>query len=150
MPNKEYFEVKDSYSLSIIRSELHILITKLFRLKYKNHHTFFDRKYLNDFIEFQKLVETNVTKLSKVIDYANLMNVSTKTLNNISQSVLNVSAKTFIDDVYITQIKRLLLNSNETIKEIAYLSGFEETPNFYKYFKRHTNTTPELFRRQNT
>ncbi len=148
--NTEYFEVKDSYSQSIIRSELHILITKLFRLKYKNQQNFFNKKYLTEFIEFQKLVEENITKFSKVNDYANLMSVSTKTLNNICQSVINLTAKAFIDDVYITHIKRLLLNSNDSIKEIAYSSGFEETPNFYKYFKRHTKTTPELFRKQNS
>ena len=148
--NNEYFGIKDNYSQSIIRSELHILITKLFRLKYKNDNTLFDKKYLNDFILFQSLVESNVTNLSKVSDYANLMNVSTKTLNNISRNIINLSAKAFIDDIYITHIKRLLLNSNESIKEIAYLSGFEETPNFYKYFKRHTNITPELFRKQNS
>ena len=31
-------------------------------------------------------------------------------------------------------------------KEIAYKSGFEEIPNFYKYFKRQTQLTPEQFR----
>lgn len=31
----EYFSMKDNHSLSIIRSELHIIITKLFRIKKK-------------------------------------------------------------------------------------------------------------------
>ena len=143
---EEYLEIGDEYSLAIIRSELNILITKLFRIKSKDNQTFVDRKYLSEFIEFQKLVESNASKTTRVNDYASLMNVSTKTLNNISRSVVNKAAKQFIDEVCTKQIKRLLINTNLTIKEVAYASGFAETTNFYKYFKRQVNMTPEHFR----
>lgn len=144
--NAEYLTVKDEYSLHIIRSELHILITKLYRIKSKNKQIINDKKYLKEFIAFQELVENNVTSYSKVHEYANKLHVSTKTLNNITQSVINMPAKTFINDIYIKQIKRLLLNTNLPIKQIAYKAGFEEVSNFYKYFKKQVNSTPEQFR----
>ncbi|MEM6967032.1 MAG: helix-turn-helix transcriptional regulator [Bacteroidota bacterium] len=143
---KEYFEINDNYSMGVIRSELHILITKLYRIKSQRKQIISNRKYLNEFIAFQQLVETHVTETTRVIDFARMMTVSTKTLNNISKSIIHKTAKEFIDEVSLKQIKRLLINTELSIKEIAYASGFEETTNFYKYFKRQTNTTPEQFR----
>ncbi len=143
---QEYLHVNDDYSLGIIRSELHILIAKLYRIKSRNNQIISNRKYLNEFINFQNLVEENATKFTQVKNYANIIGLSTKTLNTITRSIVNKSAKEFIDDICTKQIKRLLINTELSIKEIAYLSGFEETTNFYKYFKRQTQQTPEQFR----
>jgi AraC-like DNA-binding protein len=144
--NNEYYSIKDKHSLSIIRSELHILITLLFRIKSEKDQSTFKKKYLNEFIEFQELIESNITQTTKVQDFAKKMNVSTKTLNNVTKNIIHKSAKEFIDEICTKQIKRLLINTNLSIKEVAYQSGFEETTNFYKYFKRQTQTTPEQFR----
>lgn len=142
----EYFDKKDNFSLEIIRSELHILITKLYRIKSSNNHIITSKKHLSEFLNFQHLVENTIPKRNQVKDYAKMMGVSSKTLNNIVQSILRKPAKEFIDEISTKQIKRLLINTSFTIKEIAFESGFEETTNFYKYFKRQTGVTPEQFR----
>jgi len=142
----EYFSMNDDYSMGIIRSELHILIAKLFRIKSGKNEILIARKYLNEFIAFQDLVEKNAAKYTMVSDYADMMGLSTKTLNNITKHIVSKSAKAFIDEICTKQIKRLLINTDLSIKEIAYASGFEETTNFYKYFKRQTALTPEQFR----
>lgn len=142
----EYFSMNDDYSMGIIRSELHILIAKLFRIKSGKNEILVARKYLNEFITFQDLVEKNAAKYTMVSDYADIMGLSTKTLNNITKHIVSKSAKAFIDEICTKQIKRLLINTDLSIKEIAYASGFEETTNFYKYFKRQTALTPEQFR----
>jgi AraC-like DNA-binding protein len=142
----EYFKVMDDYTLGIIRSELHILITKLFRIKSEGSDVLNSKKYLAEFIEFQTLIEQEVFQSKRVLYYANKLFISTKTLNTISRSIVNKSAKQFIDEIAIKQIKRMLINTPFPIKEIAYKAGFEETSNFYKYFKRHVGITPEKFR----
>ncbi|MEM6806491.1 MAG: helix-turn-helix transcriptional regulator [Bacteroidota bacterium] len=143
---KEYFQLNDSFSSDVIRSELHILITKLYRIKSQKNQMIQGKKYLDEFIRFQELVEEKVTQTNRVQDYADMMGLSSKTLTNISKSILNKTAKEFIDEINIKQIKRLLINTPHSVKEIAYASGFEETTNFYKYFKRHVQLTPEQFR----
>ena len=143
---EEYFTIKDTYSLGIIRSQLHILITKLYRIKSRNSSLTINKKYLSSFIDFQKLVEEKAFITNSVADYAKLMLISTKTLNTISKSIINRTAKDFIDEIKIKQIKRLLINTTLPIKEIAYTTGFNETTNFYKYFKRLAGVTPESFR----
>ncbi|MEM9920241.1 MAG: helix-turn-helix transcriptional regulator [Bacteroidota bacterium] len=142
----EYYETNDDYSLGIIRSELHILIAKLYRIKSLNNQLIVNRKYLSEFIQFQNLVEKQVKTHKKVHNYAKIMGISTKTLNTVSRSIVHKSAKEFIDDICTKQIKRLLINTELSIKEIAYAMGFEESTNFYKYFKRQTQLTPEQFR----
>ncbi|MFK7773750.1 MAG: helix-turn-helix domain-containing protein [Saprospiraceae bacterium] len=143
---EEYFATNDKHSLSIIRSELHILITQLFRIKAQEKQINFDKKYLKEFLSFQNIVENNITKTTRVQEYARMMGISTKTLNTVTRSIVHKSAKEFIDEICTNHIKRLLINTKLSIKEIAYQSGFEETTNFYKYFKRQTQTTPEQFR----
>ncbi|MEL6971638.1 MAG: helix-turn-helix domain-containing protein [Bacteroidota bacterium] len=145
--NKEYFIVNDDFSQGIIRSQLHILISKLYRIKATKNQVISDRKYLAEFIELQRLVEERVTQQPRVSDYARMLGKSTKTLNNITQSIIHKTAKEFIDTILVQQIKRLLINTDHPIKEVADLTGFLEVTNFYKYFKRHTGLTPERFRR---
>ncbi|PHN02769.1 AraC family transcriptional regulator [Flavilitoribacter nigricans] len=142
----EYFTVNDEYSLGIIRSELHILLAKLFRIKSHKNQIVANRKYLRQFIDLQNLVEQQATTYSQVQEYAKVLGVSTRTLNTITRNIINKSAKQFIDDIHTKQIKRLLINTELTVKEIAFESGFDESTNFYKYFKRQTGLTPEQFR----
>ncbi len=146
----EYNGYEDEFSLSIIRSALHLLIIKLFRIKTKDNEQLTKRKYFDEFLQFQQLIEENCFKTRKALDYAKMMNCTTKTLNNICKATLNKSAKTIIDDIAITQIKRLLINTKLSISEIAYTAGFDEPTNMYRYFKKYTNYSPEAFRQAHT
>lgn len=146
---KEYFNPIDSFSLGIIRSLLHIIITKLYRVKSLEGNSSTSKKYLSEFITFQNLVEEDCFRTKKVMDYAQKMSITTKTLNNIVQKTVHKSAKLFIDEIVVTKIKRLLLHTPISIKELAYSAGFDEPTNFYKYFKKHTQSSPEAFRKAN-
>ena len=59
------------------------------------------------------------------------------------------SSKTFteiVNDYRIQQSCTLLIESDLTIPQIAYESGFETLSFFYKKFKQYTNTTPNEYR----
>ena len=140
------YQAMDDFSIGITRSVLHIVITKLFRIKAKAGHFVKRKKYMYQFLAFQKLVEENCFKSKKVQYYAKILGVSAKTLNNITNNVVNCSAKTYIDERTIMQIKRLLISTNHSIKEIAYTTGFNDPTNFFKYFKKFTGNSPEVFR----
>ena len=143
------YNIKDDFSIGITRSVLHIVITKLFRIKAKKGHFVEWKKSISQYLEFQKDVEENCFKSRKVQYYADRLGVSSKTLNNVVNSVVNDSAKAFIDERTILQIKRLLLSTDNSIKEIAYLSGFSDPSNFFKFFKKYTGNSPEVFRQVN-
>ena len=141
------YQTRDNFSVGITRSVLHIVVTKLFRIKAKAGHFVDSRKYMSQFLEFQRLVEEDCLVSRKVLFYSKKLGVSTKTLNNIANNLVNKSAKAFIDEIAILQIKRLLISTNDSIKEIAYKAGFSDSTNFFKYFKKFTDSSPEVFRK---
>lgn len=58
-----------------------------------------------------------------------------------------ISIKQYIDEVRITHIKQQLLNSRNTLSEIASSAGFSEYKIFLKFFKYHEGLTPTEFRK---
>lgn len=143
------YHAKDNFSIGITRSVLHIVMTKLFRIKAKQGHFVGRKKYMSQFLAFQEHVQDDCFVSKKVQYYARKMGVSTKTLNNIAKGVVNKSAKAFIDERTIMRIKRLLISTDYSIKEIAYTAGFNDPTNFFKYFKKFTGSTPDMFRQAN-
>lgn len=100
------------------------------------------------FIEFKKLVEKYYKEKKTVADYAKLLLVSQKTINQTTRKVADLSAKQFIIDRIILEIKRYLSQGELTINELSYLMGFDEPSNFTKFFKRYTGLSPNEFRKR--
>ena len=144
---EEYFGVNDNYSPNIVRGLVQVIITKLFRIKSKDNFIFDKKKYLSTFMDFQELVEKNCFKYKKVTFFADKMGITTKTLNNVTQRVVHKSAKSVINDIVIIHSKRLIINSQNSLTEIAYKIGFDEPTNFFKYFKKYTGVSPSQFRK---
>lgn len=142
---QEWQGINDHLTPSVVRSLLQVFISKLYRIKTSNNNNF-DKKYLAEFIEFQSMVELKYTATLKVKDYSKWLGIHTKTLNRITQSIVQKPAKEFIDEICIKNIKILLVNTKLTIKQIAFEAGFDEHANFNNYFKARTGLTPLQFR----
>lgn len=143
---KEYLNLRDNQSIEIIRNLVQILVLKLFRFKSKDHNVFSNDKYYHRFVELQELIEKECFSHKKVLFYANQMGVTTKTLNNITQHVLGKNVKSFIDEILILRIKRLLIDTSLSFSEIAYQTGFDEPTNFFKFFRKRTGFSPSQFK----
>lgn len=100
------------------------------------------------FLQFKNLVESNYTKTRNVKDYANMLYVSTKLLNQIIKDFTLNTAKNFIDDYVILEAKRAIVSTNKSLKEITFDIGFDEVTNFTKFFKNKTGHSPKDFRNQ--
>lgn len=136
----------DDHTPGIVRNLLQVLIRKIHRIRNTSPQLTLTHKYTPQFLQFQKLVQLHCHEFRSVKYYAGRLNITTKTLNAITREVANKTGKKFIDDIILLNIKRLLINTNLSIKEIAYSSGFNETTNFFKFFKRNTHLTPGSFR----
>lgn len=143
---KEYSKVNDEYSPDIIRKFIQVIITKLFRVKSRENSIFASSKYLSTFLDFQALVEEHCFENKKVSFYANKIGITTKTLNNVTQSVIQKNAKAIINNIVIVQSKRLIINSQNSLSEISYQVGFDDPTNFFKYFAKYAGITPSQFR----
>jgi AraC family transcriptional regulator, transcriptional activator of pobA len=97
----------------------------------------------NDFI---RLIEDRSITSREANDYANLLNMTYKSLNQICKLASNKTAKQLIDLETILEAKRKLAVENIQVQALAYELGFDEVTNFVKYFKRHTALTPSQFK----
>ena len=103
-------------------------------------------KHYDTFMQFKNLVETKYTETRNVIDYAQLLTISSKLLNQIVQEFTLNTAKTFIDEHVVLEAKRAMVISDKSIKEIAFDTGFDEVTNFTKFFKKKMGTSPKHYR----
>jgi len=144
---QEYHSTDDSLSEEIILSMLRIFLCLAERERKSKIENRPPARFEDEFLIFQKLVHKHLFESRKVKFYANLMNISSKQLNRITQEVTGLPTKDYLTDVLTMEIKRFLMNTSLSVKEIAYKTGFEEDTNFVKYFKKHSGMTPAYFRR---
>jgi len=98
------------------------------------------------FYQFKNFVEMYYKEKKTVEEYAKLMLVSQKTINQATRAVVDLSAKQFIIDRILLEIKRYLGQRELTINEISDLMGFDEPSNLTKFFKRYEGLSPTEFR----
>ncbi|MBL6446619.1 helix-turn-helix domain-containing protein [Fulvivirga sp. 29W222] len=101
-------------------------------------------------IDFRKMVEKNFRKLHKVSEYAGLLFLTPKHLNQVVKNTIGCTAKDYIIDRIISEAKRLLIHTHETVKQIAITLGFKEPLHFNSFFKKKVGLTPLEFRKQYT
>ncbi|MBQ8344763.1 MAG: helix-turn-helix transcriptional regulator [Clostridia bacterium] len=69
-------------------------------------------------------------------------------LCRLLRSEFGMGAKELIVEKRLAYIQSLLLNTNDSVKEIAYRCGFEDENIFIKFFKYHEQRTPTEFRNE--
>ncbi len=97
-----------------------------------------------DYLRFRSLLKDRYRDLKKVKDYAALMNLSEKTLNELVKKHTGTPASAVIYDHIIMEAKRYL-HTNISIKETAYALNFDDPAHFSKFFKTQTGMNPSEF-----
>ena len=145
---EEYSNVKEDYNQNNVYASLHaIIFSKLERLKQLQTSHFNRTEKVVTFLNFKSLLEDNFSKSRNADFYAKKLSLTYKHLNTICKDTVHITAKQFIDTFVILEAKRLLINSEIKSTELAYTLGFEEPTNFVKYFKKHTGSTPNNFKK---
>ncbi|ADD02960.1 transcriptional regulator, AraC family [Thermoanaerobacter mathranii subsp. mathranii str. A3] len=94
----------------------------------------------------KKFIEDNITSDLRVNDIANYMHLSSKQINRIIKEKTGKSTKEFINFIKLQEAKRLLKNTNISIKEIANSLGFSSEYYFNQFFKREEGFPPGIYR----
>ncbi|MDC7998308.1 helix-turn-helix domain-containing protein [Gilvibacter sediminis] len=145
--HNEYY-LKNSFGKSeVLRSLLHALLVKAERVKDQNAQTTVSQQWLNHFSSFTLLLHNQHTKTRNAQDYADKLYISYKLLNDVVKALTLKTAKAFIDDFVCMEIKRLLISTSLSVKEISFKTGFDEPANMIKFFKKQAETTPAQFRK---
>ena len=97
---------------------------------------------------FQKLIEKNYKKLRLPMEYADLLYITPNHLNALCKDQTGVAAGELIRNRIILEAKRMLINQQINISEIAYELNFKDNSYFSKFFKKQVGTSPEEFRKK--
>jgi AraC family transcriptional activator of pobA len=96
---------------------------------------------------FQKLIEKNYATIKLPKQYAELLYITPNHLNALCNDMLGISAGEVIRNRVALEAKRLLINNDLTIFEIANQLHFTDNSYFTKFFKKQVGLTPEEFRK---
>ncbi|QHS62216.1 helix-turn-helix domain-containing protein [Chitinophaga agri] len=96
---------------------------------------------------FIALVKVHFRTMKFVADYASELCVTANHLNRIVKKITGTPASSHIQQHIIMEAKRQALHSNVSMKEIAYLLGFDDHSHFSKYFKNNSGMNFTSFKK---
>ena len=96
---------------------------------------------------FKKLIDKRFRELKLPKEFADLLHVTPNYLNAVCHELVGRTAGDLIRDRVVLEAKRLLINADLSITEIAYDLNFGDGSYFTKFFRKYAGVTPEEFRR---
>ncbi len=152
------FKIKSEYKNKILGNLFVVLLLKIkekFWLSYnpieegdRNSQIVKSFKVLLE-REFKKATSTGMNITIQVQDYANELNLHPNYLNSVIKSKTGRTVNDWISKRTLSVAKSLLKNTTYSSKEIAYKLGFSEPTHFSRFFKKHTQLSPNTFRKSN-
>ncbi|MBD3627988.1 helix-turn-helix domain-containing protein [Cyclobacterium sp.] len=97
--------------------------------------------------KFKKVIDRHISEYHQVSDYAGMLHVSNKYLNECVNEVLGVNAKSLINEQLVMRSRHELKFSDNSVKEIAFELGFSSPDYFSSFCKKHLGHAPSEFRR---
>jgi AraC-like DNA-binding protein len=143
-------EFKDSgpWHQDIIRSCLLTLLTRLRRLHQPREAEAALPKNYSLTKRFKLLIDQHYLEFESVQEYALALAVTDRRLNEAVKSTSGKTATQLIHDRILLEAKRLLIQSELGISEIAYRLNFDDPAYFSRFFKKHALVTPVEFKKK--
>jgi len=140
------YERNDEWQQRMLSAYLSVLLTYLSRLyteRFEIDDAQVDKQLLK---QFQSKIEESFLQLHEVGDYASILNISAGHLSDVVKIQSGKPAIKHIHDRLVLEARRLLLHTDNTLKEIAFSLGFSDASYFNRFFKRETGETPAGYR----
>lgn len=98
--------------------------------------------------KFDQLVNSHYKTEKSAGQYAQRMNITVRHLNRITQGLLKKSTTEVIMERVVLEAKRLLVNTNNSLTDVAFALGFEDYAYFSRVFKKYSGHSPSEFAKQ--
>ncbi|PWV51564.1 helix-turn-helix domain-containing protein [Chitinophaga sp. S165] len=118
-------------------------LSRLFTTQYTTTDTPADKQLLK---HFQAKIDENFYQYHEVSDYAAMLHISAGHLGEVVKIQSGKPAIKHIHERLVMEARRLLLHTNNSLKDIAFNLGFSDTSYFNRFFKRETGETPAAYR----
>jgi AraC-like DNA-binding protein len=96
--------------------------------------------------KFADLVNDEFKNHHDIEYFANKLSVSSKTLDRLAKQQLNISPKQIIQYRINAEAIRLLIHTQENVKEIAYELNFSSPDYFNFFFKKLNKISPSAYK----
>lgn len=107
-----------------------------------------DRHSIVRFERVLYYIDENYRKNIPLSELAALMNISTMYFSNSFKAAFHISPKQYILNKRLTESQRLLLETDLSVKEIAYAVGFENENYFSEFFSSKVGISALRFRKR--
>lgn len=97
--------------------------------------------------EFMELNYTNPELSAN--DLHQELKINSRVIYYIFKNELKTTFNVYLNDLRLTEVKRLLIDSDLTIAEIAFKCGYNQIPHFNRIFKQQFQVTPKEYREKN-
>lgn len=97
--------------------------------------------------QFKKLIGQHYLEHWSVSKYAELLHITPNYLSELCRNECGKTAGNLIQERILLEAKRLLFNSRESVKEIAFTLNFGDPAYFTRFFKKHTGVSPADYRK---
>ena len=153
---KEY--VSDAvYRNKVIGNLFVVLLLKIKEWFWNDYNPIYEGNRSSQIVKtFRRELEKHFRNMSKgledkpfrVQEYATSQGLHPNYLSNVIKTKTGKSISTWVSEKTIAEARSLLQHSGISIKEIAFRLGFMEATHFSNYFKKHTQQSPVLYRKQ--
>jgi len=121
---------------------IHIEIAR----KYSETYSHQTHSYNIKINTFEKLLEQHYKEEKSPSFYADKLNITLKHLNRICNEILEKTATEVIMDRVTLEIKRMLIDKQLAVNEVASAVGYDDYSYFSRFFKKNTGYSPTAFR----
>lgn len=126
---------------------LYILLTDIFEKNELKQHIL--SKDIESFKPVFKYIDENYTKKISLTSAAKALGFNYYNLSRLFSRYLNISFTEYVNNKRLLLAYTLICNSNKTILEIMYATGYTSERTFYRCFKDYFNMTPMQLRNIN-
>lgn len=115
-------------------------------LNYSQHVSRSIRSNYSRVMDVKKYIDSNIESRFKLSELADMAKLSPNFFCRIFRDIVGETLINYINKSKINLAKKMLIESNKGVKEIAYNCGFENDTYFYTLFKRVTGMSPSQYR----
>ncbi|GHN01818.1 AraC family transcriptional regulator [Cytophagales bacterium WSM2-2] len=151
------FKKESSYKNRILGNLFMVVLLKIKERFWSTYNPIEEGKRDSQIVKsFKQLLETEFKEVLnsgrndgklRAQDFANKLNLHPNYLNSVIKSKTGRTVNDWISERTLSVAKSLLRNTPYTAKEIAYKLGFSESTHFSRFFKKHTELSPNAFRK---
>lgn len=145
----EEFEFTQKGRDNILRALIDVLLVRASRMYHQPESNQAPSHLTYQLRKLEALIDAHFKEYRLLNDYADMMHISPKHLNSLCKKGLNKTVTNLIHERTLTEAKRLLLFTDNSISEIAFELGFADKSYFMRFFKKQTSLTADSFRQQN-